>query len=248
MRPGFLRFSDFLAQGRIVWQALDPQALVACARGKRGVALGSLFTDPMAAAKALGGLRSDFAARLRVKEFRPLERLHRGGLLAKGLAIPEYWTYCTEEDLGLYKAAKASRLTKDMKAVLRVIQEDAPISRQRLLALSDLSRPTTAAALRKLYEGLHVTRDWDNRYRPVADIKISREDARREVLRRIIRSLGGTSAEALAAYTRFEYNMGETPLRLRGLEAEGLPAKSLPAPSAATWLLAVNDGLRRAAR
>src|SRR5256712_570582 len=224
-RAGFLRFSDFLAHGPIVSQDFDPQDLVAFALTKQGVALESRFADPVAAAKALGGLRSDFAARLRAKEFRPLERLHRGGLLAKGLAIPEYWTYCTEEDLGLYKAAKASRLTKDMKAVLRVIQDDAPISRQRLLALSDLSRPTTAAALRKLYEGLHVTRDWDNRYRPVADIKISRDDARREVLRRIIRSLGVTSAEALAAYTRFEYNMGETRLRLREFEAEGGLAK-----------------------
>src|SRR5437867_106382 len=138
MRAGFLRFSDFLAHGPIVSQDFDPQDLVAFALTKQGVALESRFADPIAAAKALGGLRSDFAARLRVKEFRPLERLHRGGLLAKGLAIPEYWTYCTEEDLGLYKAAKASRLTKDMKATLRIIQEDAPISRQRLLILSDL--------------------------------------------------------------------------------------------------------------
>src|SRR2546427_11715567 len=108
-----------------------------------------------------------------------------------------------------------------MKAVLRIIQEEGPISRQRLLILSDLSRPTTTAALRKLYEGLHVTRDSDNRYRPVADLKIGRDDARREVLRRIIRSLGVTSAEALAAYTRFEDNMGETRLPPREVEAEG---------------------------
>src|SRR3989454_531918 len=247
-RAGFIRFSDFLAHGPIVPRDFDPKDLLAFALTRQGVALESRFTDPIAAAKALGGLRSDFAARLRVKEFRPLERLHRGGLLAKGLAIPEYWTYCTEEDLGLYKAAKASRLTKDMKAVLRVIQDDAPISRQRLLALSDLSRPTTAAALRKLYEGLHVTRDWDNRYRPVADIKISRDDARREVLRRIIRSLGVTSAEALAAYTRFEYNMGETRLRLREFEAEGWLAKGFLARGERTVLWAVKDGLDEVGR
>src|SRR2546428_3082974 len=106
-----------------------------------------------------------------------------------------------------------------MKVVLRIIQEEGPISRQRLLILSDLSRPTTTAALRKLYEGLHVTRDSDNRYRPSADLKIGRDDARREVLRPIIRNPGLTSAEALAAYTRFEYDMRETRLRLREFEA-----------------------------
>src|SRR5437899_1214543 len=242
-RAGFIRFSDFLAHGPIVPRDFDPKDLLAFALTKQGVALDSRFADPIAAAKALGGLRSDFAARLRVREFRPLDRLHRSGLLAKGLAIPEYWTYCTEPDLGLYKAAKATRLTKDMKAVLRIIQEEGPISRQRLLILSDLSRPTTTAALRKLYEGLHVTRDSDNRYRPVADLKIGRDDARREVLRRIIRSLGVTSAEALAAYTRFEYNMGETRLRLREFEAEGWLVKGFLARGERTVMWAVKDGL-----
>src|SRR2546426_3918094 len=108
-----------------------------------------------------------------------------------------------------------------MKAVLRIIQEEGPIPRRRLLILWALARPTTTAALRKLYEGPHVPGDSDNRYRPVADLKTGRDDARREVLWRIIRSLGVTSAEALAAYTRFEYNMGETRLRLREFEAEG---------------------------
>src|SRR2546422_2624065 len=77
-RAGFLRFSDFLAHGPIVSQDFDPQDLVAFALTKQGVALESRFADPVAAAKALGGLRSDFAARLRVKEFRPLEGLHLG--------------------------------------------------------------------------------------------------------------------------------------------------------------------------
>ncbi len=242
-RAGFVRFSDFIAHGPIVPRDFEPQDLVAFALTKQGIAPDSRFADPIAAAKALGGLRSDFAARLRVKEFRPLERLHRSGLVAKGLAIPEYWTYCTEEDLGLYKAAKASHPTKEMRAILRILQEEAPISRQRLLVLSDLSRSSTAAALRKLYEGLHVTRDWDNRYRPVADLKISRDDARREVLRRIIRSLGVTSAEALAAYTRFEYNMGETRLRLREFEGEGWLVKGFLARGERTVMWAVKDGL-----
>src|SRR3989475_11129163 len=242
-RAGFLRFSDFLAHGPIVPRDFEPKDLLAFALTRQGVALDARFADPVAAAKALGGLRSDFAARLRVKEFRPLERLHRSGLLAKGLAIPEYWTYCTEADLGLYKAAKATRLTKDMKAVLRIVQEEGPISRQRLLILSDLSRPTTTAARRKLYEGLHVTRDSDNRYRPVADLRIGRDDARREVLRRIIRSPGVTSAEGRAAGTRFEYNLGEARLPMREFEAEGWLVKGFLARGERTVMWAVKDGL-----
>src|SRR5438445_1086649 len=135
-----------------------------------------------------------------------------------------------------------------MKATLRIIQEEGPISRQRLLILSDLSRPSTTAALRKLYEGLHVTRDSDNRYRLVSDMKIGRDDARREVLRRIIRSLGVTSAEALAAYTRFEYNMGETRLRLREFVAEGWVGKGFLARGDRSVMWAVKEGLERIGR
>jgi len=247
-RAGFVRFSDFLAHGPIVPRDFEKRDLLACVLHRQGVAPEARFLDPIAAAKALGGLRSDFAARLRVREFRPLERLHRNGLLAKGLAIPEYWTYCSEEDLGLFKAAKGTRLTKDMKAVLKLIEEEAPISRPRLLILSDLSRPATAAALRKLYEGLHVTRDATNRYRPVPDSKIGRDDARREVLRRILRSLGVTSAEALAAYTRFEYNMGEIRQRLREFERDGWLTKGFLARGERTVMWIVKEDLDRIGR
>lgn len=242
-RAGFVRFSDFLAHGPIVTRDFDRRDLLAYTLTKQGIATEARYPNPVAAAAALGGLRSDFAARLRVQDFRPLERLHRNGLLSKGLGIPEYWTYCTEDDLGLFKAAKGTRLTKDMKSVLRLIQDEGPISRQRLLVLSDLSRPTTASALRKLYEGLHVTRDADNRYRAVPDKKIAREDARREVLRRLVRSVGVTSAETLAAYTRFEYNMAEIRQRLREFEREGWLAKGFLARGERTVLWVVKEDL-----
>ena len=220
-RDGFVRLGDFLAAGPIVPRDFSKEALLAYVFHKQGIAPSAHFVDALDAARALGGLRSDYAARLRVKDFVPLERLHRQNRLAKGLAIPEYWSYLLEEDLRLYKAAKATRLGKDEKHVLRIVGEEGPISRQRILALSDLSYPATNDALRVLYRGNLVTRDATNRYRLVPDARISREDARREVLRRIIRSLGATSAEALAAYTRFEFNMGETRARLREFEREG---------------------------
>ena len=244
-RAGFVRFSDFLASGPIVPHDFEKSDLLAYTLHKQGIATETRFADPIGAAKALGGLRSDFAARLRVRDFRPLDRLQRNGLLSKGLGIPEYWTYCSEDDLGLFKAAKGTRLTKDMKTVLKLVQEDGPISRQRLLVLSDLNRPATAAALRNLYEGLHVTRDADNRYRLVPDLKIGRDEARREVLRRIIRSLGVTSAESLAAYTRFEYNMGETRQRLREFEGEGWLTKGFLARGERTVMWILKDDIDR---
>ncbi len=242
-KAGFVRLGDFLAHGPIVPRDFEKTQLLAYAFHKQGVAPASNFRDPIAAAKALGALRSDYAARLRVKDFQPLERLHRQGLLAKGLAVPEYWSYVLEDDLRLFKAAKAARLAKDEKHVLKIVAEEGPISRQRLLAFSDLSYGATTDALKSLYRGNHVTRDATNRYRSVPDLRISQADARREVLRRIIRSLGVTSAESLAAYTRFEFNMGETRALLREFEREGWLVKGFLAHGERTVYWALKDDL-----
>ncbi len=243
LKAGFLRLGDFLARGPIVPRDFEKADLQAYVFRRQGISPEARFRDPLEAAAALGGLRSDYATRLRVKTFHPLERLQRQGLLVAAKGIPEYAAYLREEDLGLFQAAKSLRLTKDMKYVLKIVAEEGPISRQRLGALSDLPHPVTFAALRKLLEGLCVIVTPDRRYRIVSTPKISRAEARKEVLRRLIRSVGVTSAEALAAYTRFEYNMGETRQLLREFEREGWLAKGFLARGERTVYWILKEGL-----
>ena len=206
---------------------------------RQGVAPDAAFRDVLEAAEALGGIRSDFAVRLRVEKPQLLERLQRQGVLVAGKGIPEYATFLREEDISLLKAAKDVRLTKDMKHVLGIVAEEGPISRPRLVALSDLSPASTLAALRRLLDALCVTLTPDRRIRAIPDPKISRQEARKEVLRRLVRSVGVTSAEALSAYTRFEYNMGETRALLRAFEREGWLVKGFLARGERTvyWIL-----------
>ncbi|HLE55257.1 MAG TPA: ATP-dependent helicase [Thermoplasmata archaeon] len=238
-KAGFVRLGDFLAHGPILPRDFEKGTLLAYVLHRQGIAPESRFPDMAGAAKALAGLRSDLAARLRVADFRPLERLHRQGLLETAKGIPEYATYLVPEDLPLFKAAKSTSLGKEAKYVLKLIAQEGPISRQRLLALSDLAHGATMAAVRKLLDGLQITVTADRRYRVVPDLKISRDDARREVLRRLVRSVGVTSAEALASFTRFEFNMGETRQRLREFEEEGWLAKGFLAHGERTlyWIL-----------
>jgi ATP-dependent Lhr-like helicase len=237
-RAGYVRLGDFLANGPIVPRDFEPSALVGLVLRRQGILPGAGFADPVEAATALLGLRSDFASRLRVRQFRPLDRLHRDGRLFRGQGIPEYITYATMEDLALVRAAKAVPLTKETRHVLKLVAEHAPVSRARLIGLSDLGAPATAAALRKLYLATHVAQDGSGRIVPVRDAKTPRADARREVLRRLVTSLGVTSAEALSAYTRFEYNMAETRQILREFEEDGTLTKGFLARGERTvyWL------------
>src|SRR6266540_4060037 len=55
-RAGFVRFSDFLAHGPIVPRDFDRRDLLACVLHRQGIAPEARFLDPIAAAKALGGL------------------------------------------------------------------------------------------------------------------------------------------------------------------------------------------------
>jgi hypothetical protein len=74
---------------------------------------------------------------------------------------------------------------------------------------------------------------------------MSRDEARRTVLERVIRSLGVTSAESLAAVTRFEYNMGETRQRLREFEREGWLTKGFLARGERTVMWVLKEDLDR---
>jgi len=247
---GYAALGDFLAKGQIVPREFEKSRLLAVVFRCQGLDPDRPFDDAVQAAQALVGLRSDFAARLRVREFTPLERLHRTGRLSKGLGIPDYWSYCTESDLMLFKRAKNVALSKEMRQVLSVVREHEPISRSRLLALSSLGFTATTRALKKLYEGCHVTRAADNRYRTVRDLRIPVAEARRAVLRRLAESLGVFSAEALGGFTRSEFNMGETRRLLREFEREGWLVKGFFARGERTvyWMLKeALDGIEDAA-
>jgi ATP-dependent Lhr-like helicase len=244
-KAGYHRLTSFLAKGRIVPQEFPRREVMARVFRKQGLHPRHRFKDGLEAVTVLGGLRSDFEAALRVESARPLERLHRRGFLSKGLLIPEYVTYTTEEDLMLFKAAKSVPLDAGMDAVLRTIRASEPVSRSRILALSPLGRTEAAEALKRLYRGLHVTRDEGGAYRTVKDVRVPVPEARKRVLRRIIENFGVFTAENLASFTRFEYNMAETRRILRELEDEGFLVKGFLAAGESSLYWAVKRELKR---
>lgn len=245
LERGFVRFDSFLAKGTIVPDVFQASDVLTFVMAKQGLHPRTRFKDALEAVANLGGLRSDFEASLRVESLRPLERLHRRGFLSKGLLIPEYLTYTTEEDLQLLRVAKDRPLDEDMARVLRVIQASAPVTRRRLVELSPLDAEATAAALRRLYKGLYITREEGGTYRGVKPRPMAVAEARKQVLRRLFDNFGIFSAENLAAYTRFEFNMGETRALLRELEAEGFLAKGFLVRGEQTLYWVVKKDLKK---
>ncbi|MFQ5919225.1 MAG: DNA glycosylase AlkZ-like family protein, partial [Thermoplasmata archaeon] len=218
---GFHRTNDFFAWGKMVPQQHSWEEVLSYVFYRQGIHRDRRFKDAFAAVEALGGLRSDFASILRTRRFTPIKELFAKGLVVKGLAIPPYATYCTPEDLELYRAAKAVPLEDDMEEVWELIREGEPISKGRLIALAPFPQVVTERALRKLYRASYVTRDPRHRYRSMGDAGLEPMEAKKAVLRKIFEGFGIFSAENLGAYTRGHFRMGEIRRILRELEGEG---------------------------
>jgi len=204
LENGYHKLEGFLAKGNFLPFQFEKQDVMKYVFWKQGLPPQNRYLDVVDAVIGQGGLRSDFASRLRVKEFKPLEKLHKMGILARGQIIPGYWTYCTEEDLMLYKRAKDAPLDEYMEEILDLIKAQEPLSREKLLSLSPYGYGSTTSAVNKLYSGLYITRDENNRYRTIPDAKLPAKEARKIVLRRIVENFGIVSAENLSAYTKFE--------------------------------------------
>jgi len=219
------RIGDFLAKGDFVLREFAPEDILAYVFWRQGLHPDTRFADPVDAAKALGGLRSDFASRLRVRTFTPLEKLRKQGLLFPCVGIPSYVTYATMAQLGVFQKAKGVRLSAAMKDILRIVREEQPATRVRVHQQSSHGYAVTSATLRQLIEGNFVTRDGSGRYIAVSPPKMDEGHARREAFRAMFRAFGIFSAENLSAYARFEYSMADVRRLLRGLEDEGVLVK-----------------------
>ncbi len=224
-QAGYHVLSDFMAWGDMIPEQYTWEEVLSYVFYQQALHPRTKYGDVMEAVDVRGGLRSDFEAHLRVKKPTSLEGLFKKGILMKGLLIPDYLSYTTEENLELYKAAKAVPLDEDMEEVLEVIRENEPVSKARLLALSPLHREATNAALRRLYRAVQVVRNPRGRYRTVGDSGLEMEEARKRAIKRILENYGVFSAENLGLYVRWAFNMAEIRSLLRELEEEGVLVK-----------------------
>jgi len=242
-KAGWSLMGDFLAKGVFETVQYGKEELLAYVLWRQGIPKERRFEEVLDAVAHLGGLRHDANVALRVKRARSLQDLHRKGVLARGPAIPSYTTYCTPEDMALYKAAKRAHVDEAMESVLEVVREEGAISRARLIALVPLDPATAARALRKLQNALRVQRDENGRFRMIKDSKHDATAARRLVLRRILEAYGVFTAENLSAYTKHEYAMGETRRLLREFEREGWLVKGFFARGERTVYWMLREGL-----
>jgi len=221
LKSGYRELSGFIAKGDFLPVDFSRQQLLASVFWKQGIHPKRRSQDLLSLVRDHGGLRSEFAARLRSTDGKTLDLLWRRGEVWLGDGIPDYLAFCVPEDLSLYQRAKAVPVSTAMGKVLRILERNGPLPRSVLVRSSPLGEGSTLAALRDLQRGTYLARDGRNRFVVVPNSSLSREEARRVVLERALRTYGVFTAENLSAWTRREFRMEEIRSILLELEREG---------------------------
>ena len=222
LSAGYKNIQDFFAKGRLEPQVFNNKQIMKLILQFQHILPNYRFTNPLTAIRELGGFRSTYEMQLRLDGwFYNIKEFRKNLSLIGAPMIPEYYMYCTEKDLLLYKAAKGRELTFNMEYVLDNMPEGQSISAKNLFKRLTLTQEQFNSARKRLYEGLFIVRDSQNRYRRVQEHPLlTKQFARKYVLKRMIKNFGIFSVENLASFSRHEFSVKELRRLLRELEDE----------------------------
>jgi len=215
---GFAESNDMLVKGRLVTECFELPAVLDAVFGSQNLAEPEILPNMDIALEKYGGLRSNAEALLRVTKFESLQRLHKRGQVVRGHLIPDRVGYCRIDEASLYQAARQFDLSAQEKLVLRIVKDQQPVRRDRLLDLSPLGRGDTIDAIKSLYKASRIYLDSSLSYVGVKRRNLKREAAWLIVIRRLFESYGVIAAESLSTLLAHEIPMREIRRSLRRLE------------------------------
>ena len=222
---GYVETNGMLVKGRFVAQCFDRDDLLNVTFSLQNLGDSEKLMDMQEALSKFGGLRSNAEALLRVKKFESLQRLSKRGIVVRGHLIPDRVGYCTQKEASLFRSARNADLSSDEKLVLRIVADQQPVKRDRLLDLSPLGREQTVEAMKSLYASSRIYLDFSLAFVLSRRQKTSSENAWCSVLRRMIEVYGVMTAEALGTMLGHEIPMREIRKTLRRLEDDGVIVK-----------------------
>jgi len=222
---GYVKSNGMFVKGRLVPDCYDQAEVLEAVLAQQNLDEPSRLESTLDVVSRHGGLRSNPAAVIRARSFTSLEELQRRGALVRGYVIPEGVGYCTEEQAGLYAAARSQELSDEERLVLRIVKDQQPVRRERLLALSPLGEQATSEALRSLYTASQVFLDGAQSYVSPPRRRMARQKAWKKVVQRLFERYGIISAESLGVLIGHEIPMREVRAVLRSLEHDGYLVK-----------------------
>jgi ATP-dependent Lhr-like helicase len=243
LRRGYAEANGMLVKGRLVTPCFEQSEILSLTLALQNLEEGSKLRNMADALDRYGGIRSDYDAVIRVKRFESLKKLQLRGEVVRGHLIPDRVGYCTMEDASLYRAARQRNQPDDEKLVLRIVKDQQPVKRDRLLEISPLGAQDTLDALKRLYATSQVYMDASMAWVPTRRTKTSKQVAWARVVKKVLDIYGVISAESIAMLLGHEIPMREIRRALRTLEDEGHLVKGFLMRGSGTLYWASKDAV-----
>jgi hypothetical protein len=145
--------------------------------------------------------------------------------VVRGYIVPDRVGYCRHLEASTFRAARAKELTEAEKLILRIVSDQRPLKRNKLLSLSPLGPEETVEAAKSLYHSSCLYLDSTLAYVPSKKRRIARETAWRTIIARMFDLYGVASAESLGTLLVRDLRMRELRRLLRDLERRGTLVK-----------------------
>jgi ATP-dependent Lhr-like helicase len=221
----YVESNGMLVKGRLVTPSYELPEVLATVFSQQHLEEGTRLDDMDSAIERFGGLRSNSEAILRVRKFESIQRLHKRGQVVRGHMVPDRVGYTSIWWAGVYMAARRGDLSAHEKLVMRIVKDQQPIKRDRLLDLSPLGHTDTVDAMKELYTSSRLYLDGALSYIGTKRVRMTREGARARIVTQLFEVYGLMTAEALGTMLGHELSMRELRKILRRLEDGGLLVK-----------------------
>ncbi len=222
---GFAESNGMLVKGRLVTQSFEQLEVLSVIFSHQNLEESSVMKGMDESIERYGGLRSNTEALLRVMKFESIQRMHKRGDLVRGHLIPDRVGYTSMWWAGVYMAARAGETTAHEKLIMRIVKDQQPVRRDRLLDLSPLGHEDTVTALKSLYSSSKLYLDGNLAYIATKKIRMRRDAAWTRTIAQQFEIYGLMTAEALSSLLGHEVPMRELRKILRRLEDDGLLVK-----------------------
>ncbi len=222
---GFAEANGMLVKGRLVTPSFELADVLATIFSQQNLGEGGKLNDMSTIIERYGGVRSNTEALLRVTRFEPIQKMHKRGEVLRGHLIPDRVGYTSMEWARVYMAARSSELTSHEKLVMRIVKDQQPVRRDRLLDLSPLGHEDTVSALKSLYGSSRLYLDGSLSYVGTRRVRMRPQAAWARAIELQFELYGLITAEALSTLLGHEIPMRELRRLLRRLEDDGLLVK-----------------------
>ena len=244
-KKGYQRIRNWLVKGPVINKEYQEREIYGYLLWRQRINPERRFRNAAEAFREMGGVRSEYELSLRVQGrfFHPRDYGNEMELV-QGVMIPGYATYCNVRDAIIYRDARNVPPESDDRRLLALAIDSKGLPREELYRRSGMDPDSFKLSLARLYQSLNLVRTARGNYRTLPVNRVYEpEEARFQVVKRLILSFGIVSAEGLGMLLKGEIPMAELRKILLRLEKDNVLVKGFLKEGSETLYWIVKDDI-----